>query len=288
MHKNDLRRRCALMGLAALVAGAAQGSAAAQAGSSDVTGPVLTKFDAAKVFDVSRPAPAMVVDFKVRDDLSGVSWGYALALGADDVAVYVSWSDGFPKKVVTGQMSSRADYAHAYLKPGTYFFLVADFWDDAGNLRHYEAGELAALGNATFTVVNTTGYDSLKPSLVDGEVLTPRVSLSHPRQVGVRVHAADTGDSAVSGVASIDVVFCTLDSSACISGSNRNRHAPGQAEWDATLGIELYAGPGVYHLRSIHIEDHAGNGWGGLSVLFEDGWIDFDQYFPSTTITVTP
>src|SRR5262249_12613311 len=146
MHKRVRHAPIAAMAACLVLSGAAGAQAqrtAASPANTRVTGPALTHFNAAKVFDVTQPAAAMVVDFKARDDLSGVVLVVAWAYGPDrDIPITVQWDSLFPKGLIAAQMSTRPDFMHAYLAPGAYTFFAAQMQDEAGNRRSYEGDEL--------------------------------------------------------------------------------------------------------------------------------------------------
>ena len=263
-------------------------------GVSDINAPVLSAFSTQGSVDAAQPANVLAVGFKASDDLSGVYWGGAYAVGPNGQWVYVSFNSELPATKYSGSMRSTSQLA--FLEPGTYMFTSAYVADVAGNVSYYDQEQLAALGRISFNVKNKGGFDAMPPGLLKGRILTPQVSLSafhpgteQPAFVGVTVDLSDSGNSAVAGVQNVYLQFCLLDRSNCL-GLSSYGGVPRKAVVTLRPSTQVFPGwapEGEYHLDYVSITDFAGNS-SFLSSTEFGGETDFSLSFPSTTITVTP
>ncbi|MGM9487688.1 hypothetical protein [Ideonella sp. YS5] len=262
----------------------------------DSTPPVLTAFNAPATFDVGIPDNPMFVPLKATDDRSGVYYAYAYGTGPSGQFVGGSMTNQLPAKSYVGGMEVYT--LSGFSEPGTYTFTDLYIADLAGNMRHLEQAELAALGRTSFVVANKRGHDAQQPVLQAGKVLTPQLSLSasppgttHAPYAGVLLEALDVGATVVAGVAYASMDFCTLDQSSCFSvWANDTRGSRRAAAISLRLGGEVSSSSvvaGEYHLRNLWITDYAEN-TAFLSSTEFGGNTDFSAYFPSTVITVTP
>jgi hypothetical protein len=263
----------------------------------DVTPPVLTMFNANPTLNVSKAAAPFKIVFKATDDLSGVLSITANALGPSGQSVAVNLRPGYPAKNVGGKGGFSP--LNRLLEPGTWKFSQAYGYDVAGNFFSVSSGALAALGNTTFTVVNNSGYDLVKPSLTGGQLQTPSVSISShvpgttdtDRYVGVKLNLTDAGNTAVAGVASAYAKLCQVgDPNKCLSLSGLTS-ATGQPSvtLSATAQVSAARGnvPGDYELQSVYVYDQAGNYASYLGTKF-GGTTDFGAMFPATKIMLSP
>ncbi len=267
---------------------------AAQAASAvDMTPPVVTAFDAPAVLDVTRADNPLHVKIEATDDRSGVASAIAYATGPSGQHVGAQLYVTLPAKKLTGALTGYD--LTAFEAPGTYTFYALYVRDVAGNLTFLDQAQLANLGQSSFTVKNTRGFDAVAPTLLSGKILTPNVSLSstvpgtdQPPFAGLSIVAGDSGNTAVAGVTSASVMFCTLDESNCISAWANDAHAPGTPKVTLRLGTQLSGvAPGEYHLYDIWLHDR-GNNYQWLRSSKFGGSVDFGTYFPTTTITLVP
>ncbi|MFO1336791.1 MAG: hypothetical protein U1F53_00915 [Burkholderiaceae bacterium] len=289
--------------LALLAAGALVGAPGATAGAAapgptaralDTTPPVLTRFDGGPAVNVTRQLSTVKAPFEARDDQSGVVSIYAEAVDDKGRAVlHAMYRAPLPAKRVQGVLAVYDD-EQDLMPPGNYTFTFASVTDAAGNVAVYDGAALAALGDPTVQVRNPQGYDVTGPTLVNGVILTPEVSLSdhHPGTdqrpyVAVRLGVEDTGGTVVSGPWVSRAEFCLRASPETCLWAVDEQRVPHQSPALLTLAGQLGDdAPGVYHLASLLLIDMASNYTVLTSVDF-GGDTDFGRYFPSTTITVT-
>lgn len=264
----------------------------------DVTGPVLTGFNAQTTLNLDKPATPFKVAVKATDDLSGVTsttfyaWGPRGLEGQQVILIGAGYpSKGFSVAAGIGNLNRM-------LEPGTWKFSWGYAYDAAGNYSYFDEATLDALGNTTFTVVNSGGHDIAAPTLVSGEIMTPAISLSTVvpgttstlPYVKIKVGTADTGNSAVAGVGTVAATFCKLDAPAVCLNTAAASFARGQAKATLHVGAQLSAGTatGTYELYTVDMVDHAANGSTYTSTAF-GGTTDFSTYFPGgTTIKIRP
>ena len=200
----------------------ARRAAAPAAPALDATPHVFPGFNAGPLLNLQRAQPLFKVLIAATDDLSGVTSVSYGAQGPSGQTLNGFLQLGFPTKTLTGigglQIQTRL------LEPGVWSFSDAFLCDLAGNGVFYDQSALAALGNTTFTVAKTKGYDAVPPALISGTVLSPVVSLSshavgtdtQPPFVRVSMKATDTGSTFVAGVQSAQTFFYIADHSACL------------------------------------------------------------------------
>ena len=277
---------------------AQQKARAGQSLGADVTGPVLTAFNAPTSLNLSKSAAPFKVAVKATDDMSGVTGFTFYAYGPSGQAVYVNATSYFPSTSfnVPGSINGLS----RFIEPGTWNFIYGYGYDAAGNYSYFDQTALQALGNTAFTVVNNGGYDKVAPTLVDGKILTPTVSLSAlvpgstdaPPYVKIKVNTADTGNTAVSGVRQVYLYFCKVaDPNVCIYPYART-DVTAQAAMTFNVGRQVSAAngnvTGTYELSSVQVNDHAGNYNYYQSTLF-GGSTDFSTFFPNgTSIKLKP
>ncbi|MFO1337292.1 MAG: hypothetical protein U1F53_03510 [Burkholderiaceae bacterium] len=264
----------------------------------DVTPPVLTAFDAGATLNLAKPTPPFSVLVKASDDLSGVRSVLFWASGPSGQRIPALVELAYPVKSHDGRIGFGALFAGRLLQPGVWTIAEARVEDVAGNHAEYDHAALAALGNATFTVVNKGSHDAAAPSVDSGQVLTPVVSLSSAAKgtaalapfVGIKVVASDTGSTALAGLAGAEAAFCIAGDNPCIE----LRATPlGGAQPSATLTLGAQVAtslghvPGEYELCELGVWDQAGNA-SVLSSVACGGSTDFSLYFPTTRITLTP
>jgi hypothetical protein len=264
------------------------------AGAADITPPVVIRFDAPATADVQGLGTLVPVNVHFSDDLSGVISLMALAEGPGNSFFLAESHLTYP--LLRGKAVLTADTTSAFSLPGIYTFKWAYAFDEAGNSVYLDHDALAALGNASVTVRNKAGYDITAPQLVGGTILTPEVSLggTHPGTdaapfVGIELRTTDSGDSAVAGVRSAELLFCVADRSRCLSLSAQML-APGRSHSKLTLGRQVRSGqflPGTFLLHSLRLDDHANNVSFYQSLDF-GGTTDFGAFFQSTTLTLKP
>lgn len=264
----------------------------------DAAGPVLTAFNAPTTLNVSKGAAPFKVTVKATDDLSGVRVINFYAYGPSGQNIFLSAPAGFPLT----KFSSPAGISNVnrMLEPGSWNITYGYAYDAAGNFAYFDQTSLQALGNATFTVVNSSGYDIVKPTLTDGKILTPSVSLSSfvPGTTGaapfaqIKVSAADTGSTTVSGVSSVYLSLCKVaDANVCINARG-DTYATAQATMALYVGAQVSASngnvTGTYEVAEAYVYDHAGNYSQYKSTKF-GGSTDFSTFFPTgTSIKLKP
>jgi hypothetical protein len=287
-----------LAGLAMMLAICTSTAANADEAVIDVTPPILTTFDAGATFNLSRATPLFSVLIKGTDNLSGIRSILFWTSGpsAQRIPVFVTME--YPTKSLNRRVGYARLYAARLLQPGVWTIDEATVEDLAGNDRDYGAAALAMLGNTTFTVVNGGTFDAVPPTLTSGEVLTPAISLSTPAQgtdhqapfAGIRLVVADTGSTALAGIAGAHAAFCIAGNNPCIEMLISNvggSQATGTLFPGAQVAANLGHLPGVYELCDLGVWDQAGNML-RLASVDCDGTTDFSLYFPTTTITLTP
>ncbi|MBK6864764.1 MAG: hypothetical protein IPG91_15065 [Ideonella sp.] len=261
----------------------------------DTTGPVLTAFSAGTTLNISKAEAPFKIKVKATDDKSGVAGTYFYATGPSGQSINAYAYAGYPAKSVsvTGGFNS----PNRMLEPGAWKFKYGYGYDLAGNYSLFDEATLDALGNTTFTVVNSSGYDLVKPLLVSGEVLTPTVSLAAivpgttdmHRYVGAKVTASDAGNTALAGVRSVDLNFCKVANPGKCIYLYGNVYANGQASVTLTTGHQLSADSvtGTFELAYATIYDHANN-YTQLTGSKFGGITDFGLIFPTTSIKIEP
>ena len=265
----------------------------------DVTGPVLTGFNASATLNLDKPAPTFKVAVKATDDLSGVTSLTFYAFGPRGLSgqqVAVMTAPGYPMK----GLSAAAGIANPnrMLEPGSWKFAWGYGYDAAGNYAYFDEAALEALGNTTFTVVNSGGHDSVAPTLVSGDLLTPSLSLSAVvpgttvklPYAKIKVGAADTGNSTLAGVRQVIATFCKVDAPALCLNAGSATYVTGRAKATLYVGTELTAGTatGSYELMKVLVYDHADNVSDYVGTAF-GGTTDFSLFFPGgATIKVKP
>lgn len=272
---------------------------AAAGAAADTTPPALTLFDAGATWSMNRGAVPLSVLVKGTDDLSGLSHILIQAVGpsGQDMAIYASFD--YPVKSLSRRVSmSTPFFAGRLLEPGPWTIVKARLVDWAGNPRKVEGSALTALGNTAFTVVNTGAFDNVAPTLTSAQLLTSSVSLSGTAKgttqapfVGIKLGVADSGASAVAGIASVHASFCLADESRCLDLLQSTALGGNAASATITIGRQVSSVlghvPGEYRLYEIHLVDHAGNLRSLLSTEF-GGTTDFGALMGNTRITLTP
>lgn len=277
---------------------ARRAAASPAAGPLDVTPPVLTQFDASATLNLQLAQPNFRVLTRITDDLSGFEFMYYQAWGPSGQSRSGAVQAFYPVKNFVGKASAPYFNDTRMLEPGLWTITYAYVVDFAGNYVNYNQAQLAALGNTTFTVLNTRGHDLVAPILTSGQILTPSVSLSSsapgtsstPPYIGVKLGATDAGTTAVAGLYFAQASFCLADRSRCIY-AQVNTAAQGQTAATLYLGGQVSASsghvPGEYLLYQIAHWDNSGNGAWLTSTAF-GGSTDFSTLFPATAITLTP
>jgi hypothetical protein len=284
--------------LRAQVGGQAAQHAGEQAAAVDLTPPTLTTFDAGTTLNVSKATPLFSVLIKATDDLSGVRDILFLATGPSGQRIFVDTRADYPTTSFVRRVGFTSFYAGRLLQPGVWRIDEARVEDLVGNPGKYNQTALAALGNTTFTVVNTGAYDAVAPTLTSGQILTPTVSLSATAKgttnqapfVGVKVTAADTGSTAVAGMAGAAAAFCIAGNNPCLelwASPTGGSQATGTFVVGAQVSAVLGHVPGEYQLYEVVLWDQAGN---TRELVSKDygGTTDFSTLFPTTKITLKP
>lgn len=259
----------------------------------DTTPPALLSFKPEAVADATLPSGGFSIDLKASDDLSGVQWIYASAVGPDGAVLDFSGWEYSAGKTLSRSLHLNSPWT--YQRPGTYTFVSARLQDAASNAVDYDQAALAALGATSFTVKNKAGFDAALPRLVSGKVLTPTLSASAkhpgtelPAKAGVEIVAEDAGNTAISGVGYVSLDFCVISAEACFSLFSRGlEFKPSADPVKVRVGASVPVTPGEYRLRIVNINDQANNSLVLTSTEF-GGTTDFSAYFPSVVITVTP
>lgn len=276
---------------------ARQQAAPMQGGAIDSTPPALTLFNAGTTLNLAKAAAPFQITIKGTDDLSGlksVNWD---ATGPSGQVISGSIDTAFPAASYSGKGGFAG--VSQFLEPGTWTVTHVYGYDWAANFFSLDAAGAAALGNTSFTVSNSGGYDLVKPTLTSGKLITPSKSLSVVAKgtasedplIGLKVTVADTGNTAVSGIQSASAILCQLaDPGKCIYPVGLTS-ATGLTSTTLTLKSQVSAArgnvPGAYTLRAVTVMDHAGNFTTLTSTAF-GGTTDFSTLFPATVITLTP
>jgi hypothetical protein len=264
----------------------------------DVTGPVLTAFSSGATLNIGKSSLPFKITLKATDDLSGVRSFYFYAFGPSGQQIYVYPSSGFPATSVS--LTGGASNSNRFLEPGAWKFTYGYGYDGAGNYAYYDEAMLDALGNTSFTVVNASGHDVVKPQLTGGKILTHAVSLSAllpgttdgAPYVKAKATATDAGNTALSGVQSISLYFCMIGAPNTCFYPSGHTYALGLSSATLNVGTQVSAGrgnvAGTYELRYAYIYDQAGNYSLFESTMF-GGTTDFSTLFPDgTTIKLKP
>ncbi len=273
-------------------------AAAAPAAAADTTPPTLTLFDAGTTWSMNRGAVPLNIFVKGTDDLSGLSHILIQAVGPSGQSLFSLGNFDYPGLSASRRVPLNTLYAGRLLEPGAWTVVRARLVDLAGNPRKVEGAALAALGNTAFTVVNAGTFDNVAPTLVSGKLLTTSVSLSGTAKgttqapfAGLQLSVADTGASAVAGVATAHAAFCLADESRCLDLLQTTPLGGGAASATVTIGTQVSAVlghvPGEYLLYEVVLVDHAGNAREVLSTVF-GGSTDFSTLFTNTKITLKP
>ena len=265
----------------------------------DTTPPTLTQFTAGTTWSMNRGAVPLSVLVKGSDDLSGLSHILIQAVGpsGQGLAAYASFD--YPVKTVSRRVSmSTPFFAGRLLESGPWTIVKARLVDWAGNPRKVEGAALAALGNASFTVVNPGTFDNVAPTLTSAQLLTSSVSLSATAKgttqapfIGLKLGVADSGASATAGIASVHAAFCLADESRCVDMMQSAPLGGNAPSATITIGQQVSGvlghAPGEYLLYELNLVDHAGNIRNLLSTDF-GGTTDFGALMGNTKITLTP
>lgn len=259
----------------------------------DVDAPVLTSFTALSTdVDSSQPGAQLGYSYTGTDDYSGVHsiW---VSLHTDDYAGWIGLQAdvGYPDTSLKGKFAVDA----LGLAPGHWTVEYVNVSDIQGNTRYYSADDLRALGGQTDVLVVGSRGDGQAPSVVSGKILTPTVSKSALQKgtqythalAGMKIKLKDTAETSVSGVRSVQAVFCsnaywdclTLQASTTVRQLTSLEFRP---ETDPS-----YYGEGEYHLSTLTMTDWAGNSRTLTSVV-DGGDTDFSTLFTGTTITLVP
>jgi hypothetical protein len=188
------------------------------AGPTDVTAPVLVRFEAEPELNVNGQLATPRVHFEAMDDESGIIgiWAEAARSKIGSGGWTALYLPGLPARHLDGLLAD-GGVPKGLQAPGTYTFVSATLYDAAGNIAFYDADQLAALGNTAIKVRNSRGYDLKPPKLVSGMILTPEISLSGHQpgtnglpKVGLKLGVEDHGNPKTSGLELAIVWLCTL------------------------------------------------------------------------------
>lgn len=265
----------------------------------DSTPPVLTAFNASTMLNASKANWPFKITVKATDDLSGVQGIYFAATGPSGQSIFAYAYPGFPALSVTVNGGFGNTALTRMLEPGAWKFTSGYAYDVAGNYTYVDEATLDALGNTTFTVANNSGYDSIPPTSLAGQILTPQISLAatvpgapdEPPYAGARITMGDVGGSVLAGVGRANLDFCLLaDEMQCLNLYG-TVYAAGLASATFTVGAQIRASdgvvPGTYELKEVALYDQADNVTTLRSSKFGGG-VDLGIYFPTTSIKVKP
>jgi hypothetical protein len=280
--------------------------------SADLTAPVIDSISVEGNPNVGLANPNVTVTLEASDDLSGV-YEATIALqapGSETFALEFHLGD-HPLHLVRHQQVGvgRAGQGvgfYRFSEPGTWHVSRVHLEDLAGNVREYNAAELALLGNTSFQVTNAR-YDGVQPTLIKGEILTPVISLSSELPfVQTSVTVKDAGTNAPSGVDYVALYYCLppvvdfkcadyLQSVGSFGTPAKSKATlatgypaisilPGNVTRSEMPGT---ASVGTYELSHVIIVTIDGVNAGYYSPLIGGGH-DLRQWFPSLTVTVVP
>lgn len=256
----------------------------------DVTGPTLKRFENRASVRAGDPLSVRVA---LDDDLSGVKLFVAFAYGYGG-QLQLSHTLSAPERRPNALFA--VDVPRD-LPADRYFFDFAYAVDEAGNVGVFDAAALASAGALELSVSNTRRGDSQPPTVTEGRVRTPSLSLSatspgsdHPAYARVSLSAVDTGDLSVAGIRNAGMDFCVEDQSSCFTLYGQAT-APGQASLvltmagqPATMGVPV----GTYRACSIYVFDWAGRVT-GYAAEWCGGSSDLGTLLPDgDLITLTP
>lgn len=271
---------------------------ASAAAAADTTPPSLTVFDAGTTWSMNRGAAPLSVLVKGTDDLSGLSHVLIESVGPSGQSLFALGEFDYPALSVSRRVPLNTLFAGRMLEPGAWTIVRVRLVDLAGHPRKVEGAALAALGNTAFTVVNSGTMDNVAPTLVSAQLLTSAVSLSGAAKgttqapfLGVKLGVADSGATAVAGIATAHAAFCLADESRCIDLVQSTPLGGASTSASITLGRQVAAmlgqAPGDYVLYEVVLVDHAGNARQLLSTAF-GGTTDFGALMGNTTIKLSP
>lgn len=271
---------------------------AGAAAAADTTPPSLTVFDAGTTWSMNRGAAPLSALVKGTDDLSGLSHVLIEFAGPSGQNLFALGAFDYPVLSVSRRVPLNTLFAGRMLEPGAWTIVRVRLVDLAGHPRKVEGAALAALGNTAFTVVNPGTMDNAAPTLLSAQLLTSAVSLSGTAKgttqapfLGLKLGVADSGATAVSGVAAAHAAFCLADESRCIDFIQSTPLGGALTSASITLGKQVAAVlgqvPGDYILYEVVLVDHAGNARQLLSTAF-GGTTDFGALMGNTTIKLSP
>lgn len=263
----------------------------------DSTPPQITALSVDTTVVAHRQEAGLGIDISVADDWSGVKW------------LNLEWTHldsgvrGEAMVFVGGASTARREQGQLTLspvwgmggQPGAYVVSGATVQDVAGNVAHYNQGELAALGgNLNFEIRNRL-YDPRPPVLKAGLLRVSSVSRSTPwsgtadamPMVTAELTVGDKGSGPLAGVVDAHFYMCTLDESDCllVIGTQLPRHGRSVMQLSGAVLPEQTLG--TYHLANMFLYDRSGNFTILRSKRF-GGDTDFGRYFPATQVEITP
>jgi len=259
----------------------------------DVDAPVLTSFTALSTdVDSSQPGAQLGYSYTGTDDYAGANTVW-VSLRTDDYAgwTYLQADVGYPDTSLKGKVAVDA----LGLAPGHWTVEYVNVSDAQGNTRYYSADDLRALGGQIDVQVVGSRGDGQPPSVASGKILTPTVSKSALQKgtqythalAGMKVKLKDTAETSVSGVRSVQAVFCSNAYWDCLTlqASTTVRQLT-SLEFRPEVDPSSY-GEGEYHLSTLTMTDWAGN-TRTLTSVVDGGDTDFSTLFAGTTITLVP
>lgn len=248
-------------------------------------GPVLQAFAAASQVDATRRDTQLLIHYTAKSASPLLTVQFVIRGPHDQLA------NAFSEPWRAGRVDTvAAMIPNAFSEPGTWRVTDAYVTDDAYYSVHYDATQLAALGNTSFTVSNRNGGDAVPPRL-DRILIQSATVPANSLGIALQVQGTDLAGPSLSGMLAINLAFCLRgDPFTCIYAYSPELRAQSQSHMAAGAYLSAYGvPPGEYILNSASVMDQATNTTYLLSKDF-GGTTDFAPYFGSATqsITITP
>ncbi len=231
-------------------------------GTPDSSAPVPNALGVPSNVNLNTVAPTATISANVTDDVSGV---YSVVVFFDKAISYVDSGDnvqtasGFSLDPAGNGTFSHTEQVSQFASPGVYHVTEMQARDKAGNLKIYNAADLAALGfNTSFTF--TGGTPDTAPPVPTALGLPANVNPAGTPTVTFTVGAVDN----VSGVHSVVIFFdkavSYLDGSGSVqTASGFSLDPAGNGSYSSSHQLSQLARHGTYHVTEMQLRDKAGN-----------------------------
>lgn len=269
------------------------------AGARDVQPPQLLAFTLSGSVNATRNGQTVLAQLRATDDLSGVSACALRLVSPSGLQMIERWYNlGLPQKRFSSSLTIGSPSMFmgpsfdSYREPGDWVADQLILTDVNGNVASFSRAQLEQLsgGHASVRVSNSQP-DGVAPVLQSATVLTPQLSVSTPPRgslgspyAGVQLTVQDTGQPRVSGVGSVQLMYCKPDGlGSCLETLQLAAEAPEFGQATLTLqagGRTWYATPGLFHPHTITLQDVSGRVTVLRSLQF-GGETDFSSFFTS-------